>query len=136
MDLLDRYSIEELTERILSQYENSTGSVTFTNEKSMNVLLREVIAPITPVLGVSEKCFRQSLAYVNDLFSPVKGTWGKQSKRSSSRRQIERFQFVFLISARFKRQGPRRDLQRVPLPVPLCRPDRLRLLPPGPAAGL
>jgi hypothetical protein len=57
-------------------------------ERSQRHPLLYSIAAITPVLGVSDVCFRQSVAYARNLFdvsanSPVEQeNWGKQSKMS------------------------------------------------------
>jgi hypothetical protein len=43
--------------------------------------LTHLVASITPVLGVSDQCFRQSMAYINSLFEAgEKNAWAKQSK--------------------------------------------------------
>ena len=44
--------------------------------------LKHVIASITPILGVSDICFNQSIAYASALFSQTE--WGTNSKHLTS----------------------------------------------------
>ncbi len=77
--MLDEHDIAELFSRSVDTLDPTREEKS--DATSFNALLRNVVAPITPVLGVSETCFRQSLAYVRDLFNSTgeaKG-WGRQS---------------------------------------------------------
>jgi hypothetical protein len=55
------------------------------NENDNKILeslpLTHLMASITPVLGVGDQSFRQSMAYINSLIEPgEKNAWAKQSK--------------------------------------------------------
>ena len=49
------------------------GKLEYADLSSSDRLLYR-IASVTPVLGVSDTCFRQSLAYINTLFGVGNGT--------------------------------------------------------------